>query len=64
MSRTVVVEFPLPVAGNVLRAVRQAIEEVGTYHNTEKAEDNYNKGCKYAYLDCARTILEEAINEG
>lgn len=63
MAKTIVVEFPLAVAGCVKRVLEKAQEEVGTYHNTEKAEDNYKKGCTFAYLECAVAMIQEAINE-
>lgn len=64
MSRTIVVEFSLTCAYQVCKALEKAQKEVACYHNTEKAEDNYGRGCTFAYLDCAIAAIKEAINEG
>lgn len=63
MSKTIVVEFPLPVAGNVLTAVKRAMTEIELPNDNEEVNLNYNNGCKYAYLDCARAMLEEEIED-
>lgn len=64
MAKIIVVEFPLSVAGCVKRVLEKAQEETTCYRNDEKAEDNYAKGCTFAYLECAVAIIQEAINEG
>lgn len=63
MSKTIVIELSIACANQVCKAIKKSMEEVNTYHNTEQAEDNYSKGCTFAYLDCAVSAIEEAINE-
>ena len=63
MSKTIVIELSLACANQVCKALERARETVMTYRNDEKAEDNYKKGCAFAYLDCAIAAIREAINE-
>ena len=63
MAKTIVVEFPIAVAACVKRVLEEAQGEITCYRNDKNAEDNYKKGCTFAYLECARAMIEEAINE-
>lgn len=46
MARTIVVEFPLSVAGCVKRVLEEAQGAITSYRNDENAEDNYKKGVR------------------
>ncbi len=64
MARAIVVEFPWEVAACVKRVLEEAQGAITSYRNDEKAEDNYKKGCTFAYLECAIAMIQDAINEG
>lgn len=63
MSKTIVIELPIACANQVRIALKKSMEKVITYHSDESAEDNYVKGAKFAYLDCAVSAIEEAIKD-
>lgn len=61
MSKTVIIELPLPVASNVLNVVKEALKDVDCQTEDGSRLDNYKRGLSYAYLDCARAVIEEVI---
>lgn len=63
MAKTIVVEFPIAVAACVKRVLEEAQSAITCYRNDEQAEDNYRKGCTFAYLECAVAMIQEAISE-
>lgn len=63
MAKTIVVELPVAVATCVKRVLEEAQGKITYYRNDENAEDNYAKGCTFAYLECAMAMIQEAIED-
>ena len=63
MSKTVIIKMSIACANQARVVLEAAQKEVACYHNTENAEDNYNHGLSYAYLECAIAAIKEAIDE-